>query len=115
MPLRLPNMRLPPTNPSTEILTFATAGALVLTPLYMIIPGATERVATTTARWAPRWERNINYFVAPAERTTRRIAPPVGRTVRSIDDRLPLGAVARDVDRRIKSGIDRAGGWGRSF
>ncbi|ROV95282.1 hypothetical protein VPNG_08940 [Cytospora leucostoma] len=112
MPLRLPNVRLPPTSPSTELLTFATAGALALTPLYMALPGATERLAAATARWAPRWERNVGYLVAPAEGATRRIAPPVGRTVRSIDGRLPLGAVARGVDRRIRSGIDRAGGWG---
>ncbi|ROV99531.1 hypothetical protein VMCG_06391 [Cytospora schulzeri] len=107
MPVRIPAAK------STELLTFAGAGAFVLTPLYMMTPGATERVATQTARWAPRWERNINYFVSPAERTTQRISPPVERAVRRLDDRLPLGTVARTVDRRIRWGIDRAGGLQR--
>ncbi|KUI53706.1 hypothetical protein VP1G_01149 [Cytospora mali] len=110
MPVRVPAAR------STELLTFAGAGAFVLTPLYMMMPGATERVATQTARWAPRWERNINYFVSPVEKTTQRISPPVERTVKKLDDRLPLGTMARNVDRRIKRGIDRAGGmqrWGK--
>ncbi|KAL1847653.1 hypothetical protein Daus18300_013886 [Diaporthe australafricana] len=104
MPVRIPAAR------STELLTFAGAGAFVLTPLYMLMPGASERMATQTARWAPRWERNIGYFAAPVERTTQRITPPVERAVKRIDSRLPLGKVARGVDSRIKRGIDRAGG-----
>lgn len=104
MPVRIPAAK------STELLAFAGAGAFVLSPLYMMVPGATERVATQTARWAPRWERNINYFVSPVEKTTQRISPPIERTVKRLDDRLPLGLVARNVDRRIRWGIDRAGG-----
>ncbi|ROW05050.1 hypothetical protein VSDG_00514 [Cytospora chrysosperma] len=107
MPVRIPAAR------STELLTFAGAGAFVLTPLYMMMPGATERVATQTARWGTRWERNIGYLASPAEKTTRRITPPVERTVRKIDGRLPLGSVARNVDSRIRRGIDRAGGMQR--
>jgi len=105
MPVRIPAAR------STELFTFAGAGAFVLAPLYMLMPGATERMATQTARWAPRWERNISYFTAPVERTTQRIAPPVERTVKRIDSRLPLDRVARGVDSRIRRGIDRAGGF----
>lgn len=54
-------------------------------------------------------ERNINYFVAPIERGTQRVALPVERTVKRIDDRLPLERMALGADRRIKSGIDRVG------
>ncbi|POS71333.1 hypothetical protein DHEL01_v210274 [Diaporthe helianthi] len=103
MPIRIPAAR------STELYTFAGAGAFVLAPLYMLMPGATERMATQTARWAPRWERNISYFTAPVERTTQRITPPVERTVRRIESRLPLGSVARGVDSRIRRGMTRFG------
>lgn len=107
MPVRVPAAR------PTELLTFAGAGAFVLAPLWMMTPGATERVAAQTARWAPRWERRISYVAPPAERAARRVAAPAERAVRGIDDRLPLGSVARGVDRRIRSGIDRAGGMQR--
>lgn len=105
MPIRIPAAK------SSELLTFAGAGAFVLTPLYMAFPGATERVAAQTARWGSRWDRNINYFVSPVERTTQRISRPVERTVKRIDDRLPLDSMARNVDRRIRRGIDRAEHW----
>lgn len=73
----------------------------------MMLPGAEERLASQTARWAPRWERNISHFVAPAERMAQRAEPRVSRTVKRIDDRLPLERMAQNVDRRIKKGIDR--------
>lgn len=52
-------------------------------------------------------ERNINYFVAPVERGTQFLTPPIERTVKRIDAKLPLEKAARTVDRRIKKGIDR--------
>lgn len=54
-------------------------------------------------------ERNINYFTAPIERGTQFIAPPVERTVKRIDNRLPLEKMARGADQRIKRSIDRVG------
>lgn len=49
MPVRIPAAR------SSELFTFGVAGVAGLAPLYMLMPGATERVASHTARWAPRW------------------------------------------------------------
>lgn len=54
-------------------------------------------------------ERNINFFVAPVERGTQFITPPVERTVKRIEAKLPLEKAALGVDRRIKKGMDRAG------
>lgn len=109
MPVRIPAAR------PAELLTFAGAGAFALAPLYMATPGATERVAAQTARWAPRWERNVGYLASPAEAAARRVSPPAERAVARLGRRLPLGAAARSVDGRIRWGIDRAGGlrrWG---
>lgn len=49
MPVRIPRAR------SSEILCFGVGGVAAFAPLYMMMPGATERVASQTARWAPRW------------------------------------------------------------
>ncbi|KAJ4390123.1 hypothetical protein N0V93_007597 [Gnomoniopsis smithogilvyi] len=103
MPVRIPRAR------SSEVLCFGVGGIAAFAPLYMMMPGATERVASQTARWAPRWERNINFFVSPVERGTQFITPPVERTVKRIEAKLPLEKAAVGVDRRIKKGLDRAG------
>lgn len=58
-------------------------------------------------------ERNINYFTGPIERGTQRVAVPVERTVKRIDNRLPLEQMALNADKRIKSGIDRVAHWPR--
>ncbi|KAI0390041.1 hypothetical protein F5Y17DRAFT_86706 [Xylariaceae sp. FL0594] len=101
MPVRIPAAR------SSETAIFGIAGVAGFAPFYMMLPGAEERLASQTTRWAPRWERNISRFAAPAERIAQRAEPRVSRTVRRIDDRLPLERVAQTVDRRIKKGIDR--------
>ncbi|KAI2631836.1 hypothetical protein GGR54DRAFT_581169 [Hypoxylon sp. NC1633] len=101
MPVRIPKAR------TTEIATFGVAGVAGFAPFYFMLPGAEERLATQTARWAPRWERNISYFAPPARIIAQRVEPRVGRTVRKIDDRLPLEKVAKNVDRQIKYGIDK--------
>ncbi|CAN8102089.1 unnamed protein product [Discula destructiva] len=101
MPVRIPTAR------RSELLTFGVGGIAAFAPLYMMMPGATERMASQTARWAPRWERNINFFVAPVERGTQFIAPPVERTVKRLDSKLPLEKAARTVDRRIKKSLNR--------
>ncbi|KAL7786041.1 hypothetical protein V8C43DRAFT_147633 [Trichoderma afarasin] len=67
--------RLPKAKP-TEIFCISAAGVGVLAPLYMAMPGAEERLQRQTNKWAPRWERNINYFSSPAERTAQRIDRP---------------------------------------
>ncbi|KAI1781222.1 hypothetical protein F4818DRAFT_32912 [Hypoxylon cercidicola] len=101
MPVRIPRAR------STEIATFGFAGVAGFAPLYFMLPGAEERLASQTARWAPRWERNISYFATPARRVAQRVEPRVEKTVKKIDSRLPLEKMALNVDRRIKHGIDR--------
>lgn len=63
MPVRIPAAR------SSELFTFGVAGVAGLAPLYMMMPGATERVASHTARWAPRWlveqAPHLFYFTQP--------------------------------------------------
>ncbi|KAI8959425.1 hypothetical protein F5Y11DRAFT_302383 [Daldinia sp. FL1419] len=101
MPVRIPRAN------RTELATFGIAGVAGFAPFYFMLPGAEERLATQTARWAPRWERNISYFASPAQRITQRVEPRLERTVKRIDNRLPLEKVAKNVDRRIKYGIDK--------
>ena len=106
MPVRIP--RLPKAG-AYEKVCIGAAGVGVLTPLVMIVPGAEERLARETIRWAPRWERNISYFVAPIERGVQRIEAPVARTVQRVEQRLPLERVAKNVDNGIRAGISRFG------
>ena len=86
------------------------AGVGVLTPLYLVMPGAEERLATQTAKWAPRWERNITYFTPPVERAVQRIEPPIAKAVQNLDRRLPLEKMAKRVDSGIRSSISRFSG-----
>ena len=102
MPVRIPSAR------RTEVLTFGVAGLGAFAPLYMMLPGAEERLAKQTARWAPRWEKNLSFFTPHVERGIQRVTPPVARTVRKIDERLPLEKMAKRVDSNIKRGIERA-------
>ncbi|KAI5457969.1 hypothetical protein BGZ63DRAFT_427267 [Mariannaea sp. PMI_226] len=104
MPVRVP--RLPKARPS-EVLTIGAAGGLVLAPLYLVMPGAEERLQKQTDKWAPRWERNISYFTPPVERGVQRIEPPVSRMVQRVEQRLPLEKMAKSVDKGIRSGIAR--------
>ena len=101
MPVRIPKPG------RTETLAFGVAGAGAFAPLYLMLPGAEERLATQTARWAPRWERNINFVARPVEKGIQRVKPPVEKTVQKIDQRLPLEKMAKRVDTNIKMGIDR--------
>lgn len=101
MPVRIPKAR------SGEIFCFGAAGVGAFAPLYMMLPGAEERLAAQTARWAPRWERNITFFVSPVERGIQRVSPPIEKTVQRIDRKLPLEKVAKNIDGRIKRGIVR--------
>lgn len=101
MPVRIPKAR------RSEVMLFGAAGVGGFAPFYMMVPGADKRVANQTALWAPRWERNISYFVSPFERGIQRVSPTIEHTVHRIDNKLPLESVAKNVDRRIKKGIDR--------
>ncbi|KAK5635068.1 hypothetical protein RRF57_010780 [Xylaria bambusicola] len=101
MPVRIPAAR------GSETAIFGMAGLASFAPFYMMLPGAEERIASQTARWAPRWERNISRVAAPAERFAQRAEPRIARTVRKIESRVPLEKMAQNVDRRIKRGIDR--------
>lgn len=100
--------RLPKVKP-TELWIIGAAGVGVLAPLYMVMPGADQKLANQTTKWAPRWERNISYFAPPAEKGMKRIEPPVARMVQSIDERLPLERMAKGMEKSIKGGIARFG------
>ena len=107
MPLhRVPKL---PRAKTSEVLCMGAAGVGVLTPLYLVMPGAEERLARQTTKWAPRWERNITYFAPPVERTVQRMEPPFSRAVQRVESRLPLEKMAKRVDSGIRSGIDRFG------
>lgn len=101
--------RLPKAKP-TEVVFVAAAGAAVLAPLYMIMPGAEQRLETQTTKWAPRWEKNISYFTPPVERGVQRIEPPVSRTVQNLEQKLPLEQAAQYVDGKIRAAINKVGG-----
>ncbi|KAI0147701.1 hypothetical protein GGR57DRAFT_242841 [Xylariaceae sp. FL1272] len=101
MPVRIPKPR------GSEIATFGVAGVAGFAPFYFMLPSAEERLAAQTAKWAPRWERNISYFAPPAERIAQRAEPHVSRTVKKIDDKLPLEKYATKADARIKKSIEK--------
>ncbi|CAJ0552999.1 Ff.00g010770.m01.CDS01 [Fusarium sp. VM40] len=107
MPVRVP--RLPAAKPS-EIFCMGAAGVGVLTPLYLVMPGAEERLSNQTNKWAPRWERNLSYFIPPMEKGVQRIEPPVAKMIQRVEDRLPLEKMAKSVDKGIRSGIARFNG-----
>ncbi|KAL7944901.1 hypothetical protein V8C42DRAFT_324044 [Trichoderma barbatum] len=98
--------RLPKARP-TEIFCISAAGVGVLAPLYMAMPGAEEKLARQTTKWAPRWERNINYFTTPAERTAQRIEPPISKAMKKLDEKLPLEKMAKGMERGIQKSIAR--------
>ncbi|KAH6885980.1 hypothetical protein B0T10DRAFT_444375 [Thelonectria olida] len=102
MPVRVPVL---PKARRSEVLTFGAAGVGVLTPLYLVMPGAEERLQKQTDKWAPRWERNISYFTPPVERGVQRIEPPVSRMVQRVEERLPLERMAKSLDRGIRGSI----------
>lgn len=104
MPVRIPAAK------RSEIMIIGAAGVGVLAPLYMIMPGAEDKLAKQTTKWAPRWEKNISYFTPATEKGIQRIEPPVARVVQNIDNRLPLEKMAKNVDGRIKRGIERFNG-----
>lgn len=100
--------RLPKASP-TELFVIAAAGVGVLAPLYMVMPGAEQRLSNQTTKWAPRWEKNINYFIPHAENGIQKIEPPVARMVQNVENRLPLEKMAKRVDKGIKDGIAKFG------
>jgi hypothetical protein len=104
MPARVP--RLPGAKRS-EVLIMGAAGACVLAPLYMIMPGADERMEKQTTKWAPRWEKNINYFTPPVEKGVQRIEPPVSRAVQRVEERLPLERMAKSMESGVKKGFEK--------
>ncbi|PHH58459.1 hypothetical protein CDD82_2983 [Ophiocordyceps australis] len=103
-PSRIPKL---PGARRSELLCMGAAGVSVLTPLYLVMPGAEERLARQTSKWAPRWERNIGYFVPRVERTVRRIEPSVASAVQRVERRLPLETGAKRLSAGIRSSIDR--------
>lgn len=103
MPVRIPKAR------TAEIATFGVAGVAGFAPLYMMMPGAEKRLADQTAKWAPRWERNISHFAPPARIVAQRASPHIERTVKKIDDRLPLEKVTTKISNQTQRNFDRLG------
>jgi hypothetical protein len=103
MPIRIPAAS------ATEVFCYSAAGVGAFAPLYMIVPGAEERLARQTVKWAPRWERNITFFKSPVERGIQRVSPPVARAVQKVDRKLPLEKIAVRTDSRIKKNLDWMG------
>ncbi|KAI1439069.1 hypothetical protein GGR50DRAFT_637287 [Xylaria sp. CBS 124048] len=101
MPVRIPAPR------GSETAVFGLAGLAGFAPFNMMIPGAKERMASQTARWAPRWERSITRVANPAERIAQRVEPPAARTVKTVSESLRLEKMALGVDRRIRGSINR--------
>ncbi|KAG5980750.1 hypothetical protein E4U55_003693 [Claviceps digitariae] len=110
MPHRIPRL---PRAKRSEGLCMGVAGVGVLTPLYLLMPGAEERLARQTAKWAPRWERNITYVTPRVERAVQRMEPSVSRAVQRVENRLPLEKMAKKVDSSIRRGIHTLG-WPKS-
>ncbi|KAK1775737.1 hypothetical protein QBC45DRAFT_334509 [Copromyces sp. CBS 386.78] len=105
MPVRIPAAGM------TEYICFGAAGVGTLAPLAMAIPGAEERLARQTSKWAPRWQRNISFFKNPLERGVQRITPPVARTVQRVEHRLHLEQAAIATGngaRRSMRGVEKA-------
>ncbi|KAI9152008.1 hypothetical protein HJFPF1_09227 [Paramyrothecium foliicola] len=96
-----------PKAKASEVLFIGAAGLAVLTPIYLIMPGADDRLEKQTTKWAGRWDNGINYFTPPVERGVQRIEPPVSRTVQRLEDRLPLERMAKGCERTIQNTIDR--------
>lgn len=95
---------------TSETLCYAGATFGALAPLYFLLPSGERRLASQTAKWAPRWERNLSYFTPTAEKSIKRVEPPVARAIRSVEGRLPLEKVAKGAERRIQAGFDRWNG-----
>lgn len=105
MPLRIPIQKLG----TQEAICYSAASVTALAPLYLLMPGAEERLAKQTTKWAPRWEKNMKVFSPSFEKGIHRVEPPVAKTVRRLESRLPLERAALGLEKRIKSTIDRAG------
>jgi hypothetical protein len=101
-------VRIPAARPS-EIAIFGAAGVTGFAPFYLMVPGANERMASQTGKWAPRWERNITFFKNPVERGVQRLSPPVERTVKKINDKVPMEKMATATHHSIEKGVARAG------
>jgi hypothetical protein len=98
MPIRIP------TGSSAEAWTYGIAGIGAFAPLYMLLPGATERLATRTSRWAPRWEKNISYFIPSFKWGINKMTPPVERTVSRFERRVQprLERAVQGMSRRLE-------------
>ncbi|VBB74083.1 Putative protein of unknown function [Podospora comata] len=103
MPVRIPAAT------RTEVFCMGAGGLSAFAPFYMIIPGAEERVARQTTKWAPKWERNITMFKSPVERGVQRISPPVARTVQKVEHKLHLEQAAQKTSRGISKSFDKMG------
>lgn len=82
MPVRIPRAG------SSEILCFGVGGVAAFAPLYMMMPGATERVASQTARWAPRWYASFLFFAFTLNSTGLLFSSTIHDTCRTLNNGL---------------------------
>ncbi|KAK4189263.1 hypothetical protein QBC35DRAFT_148682 [Podospora australis] len=101
MPVRIPAAT------RTEVFCMGAGGISAFAPFYLMAPGAEERLARQTTKWAPKWERNITMFKNPVERGVQRMSPPVARTVQRVERNLHLEQAAQRTDRGIKKSLDK--------
>lgn len=104
----------------TELLTYLTATTTAFAPIVFLLAGppAQERLATQTARWAPRWERSISRVAPHVERNAVWVGARVERAVKGTEHiwRPRVERVAKGLEGSIRSGVDRvkreaAGRW----
>lgn len=103
MPIRIPAAS------RTEVWCMGAASIAGFAPFYMVAPGARDRLSRQTVKWAPRWERNISFFVNPLERGINRVAPPIERAFHRMENKLPLEKAAKRADKGIRRNLDRMG------
>ncbi len=98
---------------TSEVLTFGAASLGAFAPLYlMMAPSAEETMARHTTRWAPRWEHVAQRYITPPvhHAVLTHIQPPAERAMQHVGRvaHPHMSRAAQHVDRRIRSGIERA-------
>ena len=96
--------------PTSEKLFISLAAVVAVFPVLYLSPTLRDRLAAQTIHWAPRWERNITYFVSPAQRAAESVEPPAKRAVGALERAVPMEKGARALHGRIEREVERW--WG---
>lgn len=92
---------------SGEAICYGAATLGGFAPFYFIYPGSDQRLADQTAKWAPRWEKNIHYVCPTTQRAIKRVEPRLANTVRAVEHRLPLERMAKSMERHLRPPFER--------